>query len=65
MNYETLCKRLEIINSDYENVSKSDVIKDINEWNKDVYYYKYRAYSPLTNWLYNKKIADRLIYIDY
>ena len=29
IEYESLCNRLEIVNSDYEDVSKSDVIKDV------------------------------------
>ena len=36
IEYESLCNRLEIVNSDYEDVSKSDVIKDVSEWNKMV-----------------------------
>ena len=36
IEYESLCNRLEIINSDYEDMSKSDVIKDVSEWNKMV-----------------------------
>lgn len=41
IKYESLCKRLEIINSDYEDVSKSDVIANIAEWNSFVYNKKY------------------------
>ena len=63
IKYESLCKRLEIINSDYEDVSKSDVIADIAEWNSFVYNEKYWAYSPWTNWYNPKEIADNLDYI--
>lgn len=52
IEYESLCKRQEIVNSDYEDMSKSEVIKDIAEWNKHVYSYKYWAYNPWTNWFY-------------
>lgn len=63
IKYESLCKRLEIINSDYEDVSKSNVIADIAEWNSFVYNTKYWAYSPWTNWYNPKEIADNLEYI--
>ena len=65
IEYESLYKRLEIINSEYEDMSKSELIKDITEWNLDVYDYKYYITSPWTNWMYNKKIADELKYIEY
>lgn len=64
IRYESLCKRLEIIKSDYEDVSKSEVIKDIAEWNQEVYDYKYWTDNIWTSWLFNKKIADSLEYID-
>lgn len=64
--YESLCKRVEIAQqSEYENVSKSDVIKDVYEWNKDVYYEKYWTYNPFTNWFHNKKVTDALQYVEY
>lgn len=63
INYEALCKRLEIINSDYEDVSRSDVIADIAEWNSFVYNTKYWTYNPWTNWYNPKEIADNLEYI--
>ena len=65
IRYESLCKRLEVIKSDYEDVSKSEVIKDIAEWNQEVYDYKYWTDNIWTSWLFNKKIADSLEYIDY
>ena len=43
IEYESLCQRYEIVTSEYEDVSKSDVIKDIAEWNKDVNSYKHWA----------------------
>lgn len=64
IEYESLCERQEIINSEYEDVSKSDVIKDIAEWNKDVYNYKHWAYNPWTNWFYSKRVADDLKMIE-
>lgn len=58
--YESLCDRIEAISSDYEDVSKSDVIKDVAEWNKEVYSQKYWAYNPWTSWFYSKRIVDEL-----
>lgn len=58
IEYEALCERQEIINSEYEDVSKSDVIKDIAEWNKNVYSEKHWAYNPWTSWFYSKRVAD-------
>lgn len=64
IEYISLCKRYEIVTSDYEDVSKSDVIKDIAEWNKDVYTYKYWAYNPWSNWFHSKRLADSLKMIE-
>jgi hypothetical protein len=63
LKYESLCKRCEIIKSEYEDVSKSDLIEDINEWNIEVYDTKYWTNNPWTNWFHSKKIADNLEYI--
>lgn len=60
IEYESLCDRVEVISSDYEDVSKSEVIKDVAEWNKRVYSYKYWAYNPWTSWFYSRRIADEL-----
>ena len=49
---------------EYEDVSKSDVIKDISEWNKKVYGYKHWAYNPWTNWFYSKRVADDMKMIE-
>ena len=65
IEYESLCNRLEIINSDYEDMSKSDVIKDVSEWNKMVLEKKYWAKNPWTSWFFSQKVVDDLKYIDY
>lgn len=62
--YESLCERNEVISSEYEDVSKSDVIKDIAEWNKMAHSYKYWAYNPWTNWFHSKRVADELQMIE-
>ena len=63
INYEGLCKRYEIVKSEFEDVSKSDVIGDITAWNMNVYNTKYWSENPWTNWFNPKKIADNLEYI--
>ena len=63
LEYDGLCKRYEIIKSEYEDVSKSDVIADITEWNIEVYNTKYWTDNLWTNWFNPKEIADNLNYI--
>lgn len=63
IDYEGLCMRAAIIESEYEDVSKSDVIADITAWNMKVYNAKYWTYNPWTNWFNPKEIADNLDYI--
>ena len=64
IEYESLCERQELISSEYEDVSKSDVIKDIAKWNKSVYSYKHWANNPWTSWFYSKKVADNMEMIE-
>lgn len=71
VEYEGLCKRYDIIKSEYEDVSKSDVsricqttiISDITGWNIKVYNTKYWSENLWTNWFNPKKVADNLYYI--
>lgn len=63
INYDGLCKRYEIVKSEYEDVSRSDVIADITAWNMNVQDTKYWTYNPWTNWFNPKSIADNLEYI--
>lgn len=64
LEYEGLCKRYELIQSNYEDISKSDVVKDITFWNKKVCSYKYWSDNLWTDWFWNKRVADSLKYID-
>lgn len=64
IEYEALCERQEIVESEYEDVSKSDVIKDIAEWNKYVYGYKHWANNPWTSWFYSKRVANSVEMIE-
>lgn len=63
IEYEGLRKRYEIVKSEYEDVSKSDVIANIAGWNMEVYSTKYWTENPWTNWFNPKKISDNLDYI--
>jgi len=65
IEYESLSQRAEIINSEYEDISKSDIIKDIGEWNIKVQNEKYWSNNLFTNWFYSKKFVDNLKTIDY
>ena len=60
ITYESLCRRKEIIESHYEDVSKSDIIKDIAEWNRNVKDIQYWTYNPWTSWFYSREVADNL-----
>lgn len=64
IEYEALCERQDVVMSEYEDVSKSDVIKDIAEWNKMVYSSKHWAYNPWTSWFYSKRVVDELEMIE-
>ena len=64
IEYKALIKQVEIIDSDYEDVSKTRVIQNVAEWNKKVASAKYWVKNPWTRWLCNKKVADNLKFID-
>ena len=61
----SIIKRCELIESEYEDVSKSDLIKDIADFNNDLYSYKYYQANPWTSWFYIEEIANTLDYIEY
>ena len=65
IEYDSLCKRLEIINSEYEDISKSDIIKDIADWNGKVQNCKYWSKNLWTNWFYSDKEISKLEFIEY
>lgn len=62
--YEAIIAEVQAVNSDNEDVSKVLVIKDVNEWNKEVHRQKYLASSPWTNWCYNQKVVNAMEYIE-
>lgn len=64
MQYKSLVKQVECIDSDYEDVSKASVIENVYEWNNDVYDAKYWSENKWTNWFWNKEYVDSLKYIE-
>lgn len=62
--YEAIIAEVQAVNSDNEDVSKVLVIKDVNEWNKEVHRQKYLASSPWTSWCYSQKVVDKMEYIE-
>lgn len=61
---DTIIKQIECVDTEYEDTSKIEVINRAYEWNQKVYKQKYYSESPWTNWLFNKKYADALEYIE-
>lgn len=61
---ESLVKQVECISSEYEDVSKTTVIANVYDWNKEVYKKKYLAENPWTSWFFNQTVIDSLEYIE-
>lgn len=61
---EAIVKQLELIDTEYEDISKTEVIEKVKDWNIDVYKEKCRINNPWFNWLFSKKYADSLEYIE-
>lgn len=64
IEYESLIERKEIVDSDFEDVSKSEVIKDVAEWNKRVTDAKYWSNNPWLSWFWDERIVECYKYID-
>ena len=64
LKHDTIIKQIECVDTEYEDTSKIEVINRVYEWNQKVYKQKYYSESPWTNWLFNKKYADALEYIE-
>lgn len=65
MEHDSIVKEVEALEQDTdEKVSRVAVIKDVQEWNADIYSQKYWSESPWTNWFYSKDIVDSLEYIE-
>ena len=65
IKYESYKKQLEMINSDYEDISKTEVVNNIANWNSATVNSKYWANNPWTNWFYSKTRIDALQTIEY
>lgn len=63
MQRESLVKQMEVIASDYEDISRTKVISKVYDWNNDVYDTKIYSVNPVTNWFYSKKYVNSLKYI--
>lgn len=65
VEYTSLVEQKKILDSQYEDISKAEVINRIGEWNKKVEVYKYWADSLWTNWFHSKKVLDSMQYISF
>ena len=59
-----IIKQIGVINTDYEDISKATVIKNVYDWNKNVHSIKYYGKNPWTSWFWSQKYVDSLEYID-
>lgn len=57
---QELLNRMEFIDTEKENVSASDLIKDISEWNQRVAQRHYWQENPVTSWLLNPEITNSM-----
>ena len=64
LEYESLVKQCQTVSSNYEDVSKANVIQKVYEWNAEVYDEKYWGNNIWTNWFFNQKVVDSLEYIN-
>lgn len=58
IEYEAIIAEIQSIDTENEDVSKVQVIKDVKEWNKSVQSSKYWASNPWTNWCYSQKVVN-------
>lgn len=59
MKYESLMYSKSLIDSDYEDLSKTTLIKDITDWNSAVISDRYWSENIWTNWFYNKEVVSK------
>ena len=64
IEYESIIDEVHAVDSNNEDVSKVQVIKDVKEWNQDVHSSKYWASNPWTNWFYSQKVVNAMEYIE-
>lgn len=61
---ESIIKQIECSNSEYEDITKQNVIAKAYNWNKNVYSAKYWCKNPFTNWFWSQEYVNSLEYID-
>lgn len=64
IEYESIIAEIQAVNTDTEDVSKVQVIKDVKEWNQDVQNNKYWASNLWTSWCYSQKVVNAMEYIE-
>lgn len=64
IKYDALVAQVEVLNSDYEDISKATVIQNVADWNMNVEKEKYWTYNPFTSWFHSPKYTESLKYID-
>ena len=64
LEHESIVKQIECIDSDYEDVSKADIIQKVYDWNSYVHSTKYWSGNPWTSWFNSKRLTDSLKYIE-
>ncbi|MBR4421046.1 MAG: hypothetical protein IKS69_00755, partial [Erysipelotrichaceae bacterium] len=57
---DALIEQKNLIDSDYEDISKTQVIADIADWNTEVIDARYWSNNLWTNWFYSKQRTDML-----
>lgn len=62
--YNGLVTQVECIKHNYLNISKTDVIKQVVDWNDNVRIKKEGLKNPWISWFYDKEYVDSLEYID-
>lgn len=65
LTYESLLYKVELLDSEAEDLSKVEVITEINEWNQMVMDMKYWGYNPWTSWFAeDRDVVDSLELIE-
>ena len=64
MKRESIIRQIEVVNSEYEDVSRAKIIQKAYDWNREVYNEKYWTDNKWTSWCHSKEYADSLEYID-
>lgn len=63
MDRQNIEAQIMVIKSDYEDISKTEVINRVYDWNKRVYEKKYWSENPWTSWFHSKHYVESLDYI--